>query len=264
MTFDDYIKNPMGDKVAVMSNREIYRAMYKAKYEAIMVRENGKVNYKVYKDKRKHTYYLHILVPSEAISKFYYDVVIKFIPSKTSDIEGSIKNYDVQFYSNDPSFVYTFAHAFMKEDLFIKELSSRMSREAITKRPVEKNPKEEIAYVKSLYFAYLIMKDKSLFAKVILDPAAIPYDEKGLISTITHADKKIEDRQNAAADKRAEQRKEKAKREEEIKQDLRHIGGIATDSNKKTSNISMTKTTKTMSNISVTKKTKKVKTISRK
>ena len=53
MTFDEYINNPMGVKSAVISNREMYRKMYTEKLNKIMVREVGKIDYQLYKSKKK-------------------------------------------------------------------------------------------------------------------------------------------------------------------------------------------------------------------
>ena len=48
MTFDEYIKNPMGNKSTVMTNLRMYNELYTKKWETLMVRENGIVNYKLY------------------------------------------------------------------------------------------------------------------------------------------------------------------------------------------------------------------------
>ncbi len=230
MTFEEYIRNPMGDKSTVMTHREMYRNLYTTKYENVMVRESNKVDYIIYKDKNK--YYVYIKVPSEVVPKFYYDVVIKFTPAKgLSSASNNLKDYNVQFFSNDPAFVFTFAHAFKKVDLFIEELSVRMSKKALKEKPKEKNPKEEISYVKSLYFAYLIMKDKGLFNKLIIDPKSIKYNEKGLISQIMPADQKIEERQEKGREIQAATKADKARTEDEIKRDIKHIGDEANSSN---------------------------------
>ena len=47
MTFDEYINNPMGIKSAVISNREMYRKMYTEKFDKVMVREVGKMDYQL-------------------------------------------------------------------------------------------------------------------------------------------------------------------------------------------------------------------------
>ena len=47
--------------------------------------------------------------------------------------------------------------------MFIKELKDVMSKEAIKKVAQEKNPSNQVGYVKSLYFAYLIFKKENIF-----------------------------------------------------------------------------------------------------
>lgn len=195
MTYDQYIQNPMGIANSVISNREMYRQNYTKRWDIINLRENGEIKYKLYKAD-KGVYYAYIKVPSEAVKNFYYDVLIKFIPPKDAAkaIGNSLKDYEVQFYSNDPAFVYTFAHAFIKNNLFIKELAHKMSREAIRKAAVEKNPSNQVGYVKSLYFAFLIMNRRGLFNK-------LKYVNKlymqELNENIMHADQKIAERQEA-------------------------------------------------------------------
>ena len=51
--------------------------MYMNKLDKIMVRENGKAEYHLFKDKGE-LYYAYIKVPSEVIENFYYDVIIEF------------------------------------------------------------------------------------------------------------------------------------------------------------------------------------------
>ena len=111
MTFDQYIQNPMGIKNAVISNREMYRTMYTEKLNKILVREASKVEYYLYKSRT--AYYAYIKVQSEVVPKFTYDVVIKFTEPKDGVVDVTLKKYDIKFYSNDPAFVYTFAHAFI-------------------------------------------------------------------------------------------------------------------------------------------------------
>ncbi len=196
MTFDQYINNPMGVKNAVFSAREMYKGLYTEKLNTILVREVGKVKYKLYKKDDK--YYVHMKIPSEVIEKFYYDVVIEFYTDNTTvKMSKSLKDYYVKFYSNDPSFVFTFAHAMLKNNLFIKDLIPRMSKEAILKVAKEKNPNKEIGYVKSIYFTYLLMKNYGLFNKIIFNNEANKFNLKELLQNITHADEKIEARQIA-------------------------------------------------------------------
>lgn len=193
MKFDEYISNPMGRKNAVFGNREMYRNLYTEKLDKIMVRELGKVDYELYVGKTE--FYIHFKIPSEVVPNFYYDTVIMFYTEDESIYSSrTLKDYDVKFYSNDPSFVYTFAHAFLENDLFIRDLVPRMSKEAVKRVATEKNPRNEVGYVKSIYFAYLLANRYGLFNKVKFEAYAKKYNRKTLLENITHADEKIESR----------------------------------------------------------------------
>jgi len=205
MTFDQYIQNPMGNKNAVMSNREMYRTMYTDKLNKILVRESGKVEYYLYKSKSK--YYALIKVPSEVVPKFTYDVLIEFSePENAKPLDRTLSKYDVRFYSNDPSFVFTFAHAFIENGLFIDEYKDKMSPEAVKQVATEKNPSNQVGYVKSLYFAYLIMAQRGLFSKALY---VEKYNKTTVKTLITHATTKIEQRQKEAEELSKKKRKDK-------------------------------------------------------
>ena len=194
-------------KNAVISHREMYRAMYSAKLDAIYVRENGKIDYIVYKSKKD--YYIHFKIPSEVIDNFYYDVVVELYTTENSKKNNvNLRNHAVRFYSNDPAFVYTFAHAFNENDLFIKELKSKMSKQALKHKATIKNPKDEIWYVKSLYFAYLSMEKYNLFNKNILDRESKEYTDRSF-NDIMKADDKIALR--ASAEEKLKKEKDKGK-----------------------------------------------------
>lgn len=196
MTFDEYIKNPTGS--AVFSNRNMYKNMYSEKWDTLKVRENGNVDFRLYR--KDEEYFIHFKIPSEVIPKFYYDTVVKFFVSKEKSgvrMERTLSNYNVQFYSNDPSFVYTFAYSFKKNGLFINDLESKMSKIAIKEKAKEKNPKNEVGYVKSLYFAYLEMKHQNLFTKSKWEVLSKPYSKNVWSSSVTHADEKIASRTEA-------------------------------------------------------------------
>ena len=255
MTYDQYIQNPMGIANSVISNRNMYRELYMSKLDKILVREMGKINYTLYKSKKN--YYVYIKIPSEVIEKFYYDVVIEFVePKDKSLIDLTLKNYNVRFYSNDPSFLFTFAHAFIKNNMFINELKSVMSKEAIQKVAVEKNPSNQVGYVKSLYFAYLYLKKENVFNKnKFLTAKDINW--KQLEKQITPADLKIAQRQDAQKEKSIENKKAKEKlnktlRKQTIEKDIPYM-------TKSSRSISNTKTVKSVNNnIKKSKTTKKI------
>lgn len=253
MTFNGYINNPMGHKNAVFSQRDVYKKLYTEKFNKVTLREGGKFIYTLYKDKSSDTYFCHIKVPSEVIDKFYYDVVIKFY---TTDPvlkgEKSLRNYFVKFYSNDPAFVYTFAHAFNQNQLFIEDLTEKMSKTAINQEAKVRNPQNIVGYVKSLYFAYFIIQKYSLFEKINYAVKAKKYSKKALLGEIELADKKIADRQEAEEKLKAKQKREKLKAKNPV-------SAIANNTVKK---ILPIKKTRTLS--SSVKKTSTVKAVKKK
>ena len=231
-TFDEYIQNPMGISNSVISNREMYRTLYMGKLDNILLRELGEIKYTLYKTKTK--YYVYMKIPSEAIKKFYYDVVVEFTPPEKEDTDRTLNKYTVRFFSNDPSFVFTFAHAFIKNDMFIKDLKPLMSKEAVRKNADEKNPQNQIGYVKSLYFTYLLMKKYGLFNKIKYATAK-KYDVKVISKEIMPADEKIQARQQAVIDKSMK------KKRQLIAQDLKQQ--VERDKRKDTKSTNKIKTT---------------------
>lgn len=213
MTLEEYIKNPMGS--SVMTNRQIYYNMYSEKWNNIRLRENGLIVYTLYQD--KENYFIHFKIPSEVVPKFYYDTIIRLYLTKKNAEEAKSKmltKYDVQFYSNDPSFAYTFAHAFNKNGLFIKDLEGKMIERCLKEKGIEKNPKDEVGYVKSLYFAYLEIKDRGLLLKSRWQELAKPYDKKVWDITVGHAYDVIEERKKKGEEIADKERREKKKSEQ--------------------------------------------------
>lgn len=197
MTFDEYITNPMGRSNAVLSAgvREAQRKIYSSKFDNILLRENGKIDYNLYKGKGD-VYYIHIKIPSEVVENFYYDVVLKFTGSANlASSTTGLDKYQVQFFSNDPAFVYTYAYVFRKKGLFIQELSRKMSSKALRSPANEKNPENQVGYVKSLFFAYLFMKNRGLFSKIKY-VGAPDFNLNVLLKDIEDADEKIQKRQD--------------------------------------------------------------------
>ena len=200
MTLEEYIFNPMGKNNASNTPlvREAIKASYKYKFDNVLLRENGIIKFYLYYDSTNNIYYAHIKVPSEVIEEFYYDTVFKFYTSADRHTESgkNLEKYDVKFYSNDPAFVYTHVHTYLTHGLFIEELSPRMSKEALAKPATEKNPNDSLGYVKSIYFAYLFMKNRGLF-KTISYSQAQPFHIKLLAANIMPADQKIALREDA-------------------------------------------------------------------
>ena len=196
MTFDQYIANPLGKRNAVLSaiTRESIRKDYTTRFNNILLRENGLINYYKYKD-TNNNYIIHIKIPSETVKKFYYDVVIRFFADENvSDAGRLLDRYYFQVFSNDPAFVFTHAYVFKKNDLFFQDLKTKMGQRPLKEAPNITNPTKELAYVKSIYFAYLFLKNRNLF-RIIAWADAEEYSKKKLLSNVMSADEKIALRQ---------------------------------------------------------------------
>lgn len=223
MTLEEYIANPMGKNNAVMSAivRENQKNTYRAKFNQVLLRENGSIHYKCYYDEKPNVYWFHVKVPSEHVKHFYYDVVFKFFTNAENGTSNNLLKWNIQFYSNDPAFVYTYAYAFNDRDLFIKELTSRMSKTALTTPSKEKNPSEMIGYSKIVFFAYLVLENKSLTKLNVFKANLSVFSPKAFVNTIDNADNKIEDRQS----QKVSTAKKKSVSEKEYKNIKRTVGG---------------------------------------
>jgi hypothetical protein len=245
ITYYKYIQNPLGGTTQTNLQKEAIERIYVDKLNKIMLREAGKIKYTCYIDEKHDIYTIHIKIPSEVVPKFYYDTIIEFYTDdNTIRTDKLLTNYFCRFYSNDPAFVFTYAHAFIDKDLFIKELLPKMSKLAIKNKADIKNPNNITGYVKSLYFAYLVIKNYGLFNKTLFKTGALKYDKNKILNETEHADKKIAERQEAG--EKLEKDKRKAK---------------ADTTNLRTQSHLSTKTTPTSTRMVNTAKTNFVKTI---
>lgn len=220
MTLEEYIANPMGKNNASNTPlmREAAKANYRAKFDNVMLKENGTVNFYLYKDSQNNAFYAHIKVPSEVIKNFYYDTIFKFTTSSDKNTEGgnNLEKYQIHFFSNDPAFVYTHANTYIRNDLFITELTPRMSKQAVQQPAKEKNPTDALGYVKSIFFAYLYMKNRGLFKKVSYS-AAQEFNLKTLMNNIMPADQKLALRED---EERKRDKRKKVKVDENLARKL--------------------------------------------
>ena len=219
ITLDQYILNPMGRRNAVMNAvaREAIASDYLKRYARVMMREHSLINHTLYKDEKRNKFIAHFKIPSETVSKFYYDVVLEFTTDENVKAGGDLFKYNCRFFSNDPAFVYTYAHVFKEDDIFLTDLKSKMSKIALKKAPTETNPSNTVGYVKTIYFAYLFMKARDLNNKNKFTAQAIPMNIKRLISEVEDADTKVTKRQEEGDKLRKEKAKEKRNEEKSVK-----------------------------------------------
>lgn len=257
MTYEQYIDNPMGKKNAVFSLRDIFKKIYTDKFDMILLREAGKINYTLYINEKEDRYIIHIKIPSETLSNFYYDAVIMFYSNDAAaKSSNTLNNYYVKFFSNDPAFVFTYLRVFLKNNLFFEDLKPKASKLALTKDPKITNAYETPGYSKILYFAYLYMKSKNLFNKSLFKIYGTKYDSKELLKNVIHTDEKISLRQKLG-DEATKQKSKEKKQSQKISSDT-------TTKYKPSENIKISKKSNIISSQNVVKKTGMVKKIKKK
>lgn len=259
MSFQQYIDNPMGKRNAVFSQRNMYKQLYTEKFDKVFLREAGKINYTLYIDPKKDRYVAHIKVPSETVKNFYYDAVIMFYSNDPAvKMSSSLQDYHVKFFSNDPAFVFTYLRVFLKNDLFIEELKPKASKLALKQDPKVTNPYEIPGYSKILYFAYLFMKSKNLFAKHMYTSFGVRYSTKALVDAVEHTDIKIAERQELGAEQAKEQAKQKREERREQRTSTSREVYSPSGNIKQSKAVMRTKTTGTTKNVNTVKTTRKI------
>jgi len=184
-TFDQYIANPSGGRSRFVGEIEAARNTYNQKYEKMLLRVAGHINYLLYKSNNGRRYVIYIQMPSESTKGLVYDVVIEFTTKDDVKVKmNHLKEYHVRFFSNDPNFIFTYAFIFNRKKLIIPELVSKLGKVVLKQPPHVTNPNKIVGYVKSFYFAYLFMLNKGLFNKLMWINAGTESQMKNIFTNV--------------------------------------------------------------------------------
>lgn len=150
MLISEYLNNPYG-KGSTFVNVKLIREDLTRRYNEL-IKKNVRI-FTSFIYKTDNGYYCHIRIPSETIDQMTYDVII-YIKNENS----LIANNSFKAFSNCPSFVFTHAHVFNEKNLIISELDSKLDSKVLSKDPEIRNPKKNIGYEKSIFYAmtYLV------------------------------------------------------------------------------------------------------------
>lgn len=212
MTFQQFLQNPTGPYSAFFGKRENIKQDLNSRFYTLLGNTKNK-DFDCRTYKKDNAYYFHIKIPSEKYKTILYDVVIKLVPQDTAVLmENTLKNYNLQFFSNSPAFVYTYAYVSKKDKLLLPFLEKKLNKQALTKPPTVKNPIEIYGFEKSIYFALLYIEYKNYHIK-----SAIPlemqknFKELSIVSDCKHSDDIMKEynleKQKEKARKDAEKRK---------------------------------------------------------
>lgn len=207
MNIRQYLDNPMG-KGAIIPGKQMILEDFNRRYNTLT--NNKSIQCKIYNN--KDIYYFHLIIPSESERDNNYDVVIEFSPKdKTDKGDESIINYDIRFFSNCPSFIYTYAYAYNLNGVFIDFMTKKLQKEIFKKPPLVKNPNNIVNFEKSLYFACkFLMDEKKHLTKNYLKSASLKFKQKDFLYSIRDHDK-IMDEIRKAKDKLKKQKQKEEK-----------------------------------------------------
>lgn len=167
MNIEEYLDNPLG-KGAILPGKNFIINDYNRRFTELVMKNKIECRVLTTKD----DYFIHLLIPTESNERDNtYDVVIRFfLTDKHKKVSTTIKGYDIEVFSNCPSFTYTYAYAYNMNGMLISDLKDKYDKEILSKPPMSRNPGIIVNYEKSIYFAckYIIENDK-LTSKVHLD-----------------------------------------------------------------------------------------------
>ena len=142
----------------------------------------------------KDVYYIHLIIPTETERDNSYDVVVQL-----SDLEGahkldtSIAKYDARFFSNAPSFAYTYAKVYKDHDLLIPDLQNKFDRQMLTGSPEVRNRYGIVGYDKYLYFGVKYILESKMLNKIALNYRSIRYSNNIFNPKIRSVDKILQE-----------------------------------------------------------------------
>ena len=204
MNIREFLENPIGKGDASIPNKSLIIGALDAKYNKFTDESTGKrkiIKMTTFRNPASDTYYFWLVIPSETERDNTYDVVYKFSdPENKYRRDLSINKYDIQIFSNVPSFAYTYSYVYNENGLLIKELSDKLGRKFLTDSPDVRNKNRNVMYDKYIYFAARYIIDSKKMNRVVLETISKPYDEKYLQSHIRSLDK-IMDEYRKAEDK---------------------------------------------------------------
>lgn len=208
MKIDEFIKNA-GNRGAIIPGKEVL--LTNLDYRMQLLEKNKNITLNIYPD--RDIVYYHFLIPSENIERnIEYDVVIKFKPDdKNAKYDGSYRQYNIEFFSNCPSFTYGYAYVANLNGYLIKELANRYESAILKYPPVSRNPGLVFSYEKSIYFACkYLLNDKHLMSKSYVDS----YGKKltpEVLKSIRHMNIIEEEYKRADKVRKEEERRKKLK-----------------------------------------------------
>lgn len=184
MTIQEYLDNPMGKGDASIINRKIIQESMMSKFHKYVNKKGKLIKMRSYVTAGGE-YYIHLILPSETDRDNTYDIAFRFYdPDKKFIASKSVRDYQVQMFSNDPSFAYTFAYVYHENGLMVRGLEERIGKEFISKKPVVRNSHQIVNYEKYLFFGAKYLLENNFLNRVYLTTHATTFLQVAFVKSI--------------------------------------------------------------------------------
>ena len=159
-TVSSFLSNPTGDAGTNTQARKLVLTDMEKKLYGL--ESMGKL-FKPQFFKAGTSLFAKVTVPSETFDTFGYDVIIEFeeYSSDTTTLNSNL----IRFFSNSPSFVYTYAHVFKEFGILVEPLIKRYPTAVFKEIPDTRNPSFMTFYEKSITMALLYLRNHDLLSK---------------------------------------------------------------------------------------------------
>lgn len=153
-TIGQILTNPTGSGTAYTASREMIKEALRSKYYKL-IQQYKQIKVAVFKIKDTNRIIFYLEMPSEKYENLFYDVFVE-VQEDPEISRSRLTNFPVRFYSNSPSFTFTYTYVLNKEKKIIPEfLIAHCNRKALTEKPEVRNPMESMGFEKSIYFSLL-------------------------------------------------------------------------------------------------------------
>lgn len=183
-TLKTFMQNPLGGGSSFQNRKLIADGLFNNFLK--LIKKNKKFKVRVYDI--SNDVYIQVLVPSETIDNFYYDVVIKFI---TGTNKVNLVNCNIQVFSNSPSFVFTYAYAYNNDNLLIDELKDKLHKKSLTEIPKVKNTELVTGYEKTIFYALFYIEQENLLMRSMFANMILRTNKEQMRRLIDNSEKKL-------------------------------------------------------------------------
>lgn len=180
-TAKEFYTNPSGSGITA-NNIGMVKREFIRRYDAVTKSAGKKVRTTVYME-NENSFYYHMLIPSD-MNANTYDVVLHVFDDFNTG-SGNLRDWNINFFSNCPSFVFTYAVAYNESELLIPFLTKRFNNKVLHLLPEVKNPDLTLGWDKSIFYAlHTMMTNIALTQRFMAKRNSKPFVAKQLFDLI--------------------------------------------------------------------------------